>query len=267
MLAITLHLQIHLLEDKLSRKAFHLPLYHRCPHSKSIMRLVVGSPFQVFTSPGYPFSSNFAAQGTGLSVCTFGMPATFAVSIRDMYFASKSLSGFLVEFIAIGKNRSFETPTVLSCRNSKTASNICNFSYNCESKYFRIYPQKARIPGLLGEYYETTPFKDYLHPSAIQGFSRVEYVPNFEDEAFLPFMLSERLGLAPNKTFGSQFFSVRWSGLIQSQFSKVHTFQCSSTPAASFFSPFPLQVQWASVSTAIFMRIRFKVQVFHQGSL
>jgi hypothetical protein len=152
-----------------------------------------------------------------------------------MYFASKSLSGFLVEFIAIGKNRSFETPTVLSCRNSKTASNVCNFSYNCESKYFRIYPQKTRIPGLLGEYYETTSFKDYLQPSAIQGFSRVEYVPNFEDEAFLPFMLSERLGLAPNKTFGSQFFSVRWSGLIQSQFSEVHTFQCSSHGAVKLF--------------------------------
>lgn len=195
----------------------------------------VGSPFQIFSSPGYPFSPNFVAQGTGLSVCTFGMSATFAISIRDLYFAPASLSGSLVEFIAIGRNSSSATPTVLSCRNSKTASNICNFSYNCDSKYFKIYLQKTLVPGLVGEYHETMSFKDYLQPSAVQGFSRVEYIPSFEDEAFLPFTLSDRLGLAPNKTFGSQFFSVRWTGLIQSQFSEVHTFQCSSSGALKVF--------------------------------
>jgi hypothetical protein len=181
-----------------------------------------GSPFKIHAASGYPFSKAFLAQGNGLSICTFGMLATFSIFIRDSQRALTSLSGSVVDLTVTGKNSSIEQSDVLSCQSLERVTNACSYSYFCGSTTFRIFRLNARVPGLMAEYHETAAFKDYMQQGAIQGFSRIQYDLNSDDAIFSP------NAVASDKSFGSHFFSVRWTGLIQAQFSEVHTLRCSS---------------------------------------
>lgn len=197
---------------------------------------VRGSPFIVVAASGYPFLKTSLAQGSGLSVCTYGSLATFSILIRDIFSVSTSLSGSIIEFAAISRNTSTVT-SVLSCQSSLAASHICNFSYFCGSSSLRLVHSKAHVPGLIGEYHETVSFRDYMQPGAVQGFTKIDYDLNFQDVAFSPLNHFDTTvnGVATMKNFGSQYFSIRWTGLLQAQLSDVYTLQCTSYGAVKLF--------------------------------
>ncbi len=64
----------------------------------------------------------------------------------------------------------------------------------------------------------------------VQGFSRIDHSLTSEEAVFSPVNSFDREvnGVASNKSFGTHFFSVRWTGLVRAMFSEVYTFQCSS---------------------------------------
>lgn len=194
---------------------------------------VTGSPFSVTSAPGFPYLRAMVPQGSGISVCTFGSLATFSMLIRDVFAQPTSLSGSLVEFVAVGQNTS-----TLTCSSASTAApDVCRFSYVCGSTSVRLAHSKARVPGLVGEYFESVLFTDYLQPGAVQGFSKIDFELNFEDVAFSPLNNFDAAvnGATSAKRFGSQYFSVRWTGLLQAQFSEVYTLQCTSYGAVKIF--------------------------------
>jgi hypothetical protein len=90
---------------------------------------------------------------------------------------------------------------------------------------------------LVGEYFETPYFKDYMKPIAVPSFSRIDADLNFEPGMFAPLNDFDRSinPVASLKNFGSQYFSVRWTGLLKAKYTEVYTLQCTSYSAVKLY--------------------------------
>jgi len=217
----------------------------------------LGSPFAVAVAAAPTCAAASTKEAQSISLSTAGQLASFTIQARDQYGLAKSSatvaagwlgnlrdgSGDAFDFAlmsgatvpAVGLSASYY-PSQDSSKDAGLVAFQGNVSYSNLNKQpggyqvqylataggmYQLRGKLMQAGGLYAEYFENNDLTDNAMP-ATAAFNRVDPTINFSWLDQAPASTAELA--ASSKKIGADYFSARWLGMVQPQFSEVHTF-------------------------------------------